>query len=404
MLKYLGINCGLLGRSCNGFIRHMKKSTWWILGVIVVLIIVLAVTSNKRETATDSGPVRVGAALMLTGPASLLGELQQKVLPIAVGDVNKNGGINGRPLELVIEDAAYDPKTAVSAYQALKQKGLKLFIIDGSSPVASTRPLVIADGNFTIAGVATAPSYYDGNNRSCRIAPTAKLFGPANAELAIKRGYKNVAVLAGDNEYGRGLADEFTKTLIAKGGKVVLTEFYNASPAASDYKTNITKVKAIESSVDAIVFTQALNTLPAMLKQMSDLGLKKPLISDYPTVDNPALKGDLSVLNGLEYAGIDFVNGDSSTDSPKAKAFKDAYKAKFDSYPIFLQGAHYDVVMLLSEAIAKVGQDPQKVADYISGLKDYEGVTGVFSFNSDCEVERKPVFNKIVDGKIIRTE
>lgn len=381
-----------------------KKTIWGIIILVLVAIILIATKRSDKQSTPTKEPVKVGAALMLTGPASLLGELQQKVLPIAVEDVNKNGGINGRPLELVIEDAAYDPKTAVNAYNALKLKGLHLFIIDGSSPVASTRPLVVADGNFTIAGVATAPSYYDGNNRSCRIAPTARLFGPADADLALKRGYKKVAILATDNEYGRGLAEEFTKALTSKGGTVVTSEFFNAAPGNTDFKTNITKIKSVEKSVDAILFTHALTSLPALLKQMAEQGLKKPLLSDYPTIDNPALKGDLSVLNGTEYAGIDFTNSDNASDTPKTKAFKDAYKAKWGSYPIFLQGAHYDVVMILAEAISRVGEDPQKVADYISNMKGYQGVTGTFTFNSDCEVDRQPVFNKIDAGKIVREQ
>ncbi len=187
----------------------MKKTVWIIIALIVVFLIAGIVKQPSKQSST--GPVRIGGAFIITGPAAAVGELQQKGADLAIEVINKNGGINGRPLELVVEDAKYDPKGAVDAYQALKFKGLKNFLIDGSVTVAATHQLVIDDGNFTIAGGAIAPSYFDGSNRTCRIALTAKNFAPGMVDLLNKHNYQKIAVLFPDNEFGRGLADEFNK-------------------------------------------------------------------------------------------------------------------------------------------------------------------------------------------------
>jgi branched-chain amino acid transport system substrate-binding protein len=376
-----------------------------LLIIIIILIIVGVSFSSKSSTSSSEkgkelGPIKIGAALMLTGPTALLGELQQRAIGMAIEKINKDGGINGRQLEVVVEDSAYDPKTAVSAYQALKLKGLRNFIIDGSSVVAATRKLVVDDGNFTIAPVATALNYYDGNNRTCRISITARTIGPRLSELVLKKGYKKVAVLLPDNEYGRGWAEEFTKSYPTQGGTIVVTEFYSAAPGMNDYRTSITKIKAKQDDIDGIVMSNVLNTVESMLKQMKEIGLTKPIISDFATLTNPALK-DMSLVEGVDYVEYEYTKDDVATDSSDTRAFKMAYREKYNSSPIYFSAGHYDVTLLLAKAISVVGEDPQKIADYISGLKEYQGITGKYSFDSDCEVQRNTVFRHVKDGKSI---
>ena len=144
----------------------MKKLLGLVI-VIIIVIVIIRISSSGTPAAVPASkePVKIGAALMLTGPAALLGELQKNAINLAVEKINADGGINGRPVEVITEDAVYDPKQAVSAYQALKQRGLKNFIIDGSPIIAATHQLVVDDGNFSIAAVA-APSIFD-NLFSC---------------------------------------------------------------------------------------------------------------------------------------------------------------------------------------------------------------------------------------------
>jgi branched-chain amino acid transport system substrate-binding protein len=331
-----------------------------ILAVIVILLIALSGTS-KTSSPTSKEPVKIGAALMLTGPAALLGELQKNAINLAVEKINADGGINGRPVEVTMEDAVYDPKQAVNAYQALKQRGLKNFIIDGSPIIAATHQLVVDDGNFSIAAVATAPSYSDGSNRTCRIAITAQILGPAMSAMVVKSNYKKVAMLMPDNEYGRGLTEAFTKAYAAAGGTVVASEFFTGTSGVTDFRTSITKVKSIQSEVDAIIVINAFNTVESMLKQMKDLGITKQLVSDYSMMTNPALK-DMSLVEGVKFINYEYDKLDVPSDSAETKAFKAAYRAKYNSDPIYLAAGHYDVTILLAKAIGAVGEDPQKMA------------------------------------------
>lgn len=374
----------------------MKK---YIIPVVVIaLIVFVAVSVSKSKNQTNT--IKIGGAFIMTGPQALIGELQKNAATLAVDEINSTGGINGKKVELIIEDTAYDSKQAVNAYQALKFKDVRYVVTDGSPVVAAIRKLVVDDGNFIIAPGATTPVYFDDNNLSCRIALTARNFGPAFSELLGKKNYKKVATLLPDNEYGRGLANEFSKAFEATGGKIIISEFYNTAPSAGDYRTNLTKIKGYKSQIDAVVLVQVSNTIEPMLRQVKEIALGKSIVSDYYTVKNPSLK-DLSLANGIDFVDYEYLSTPATNDSSGTAKFKAEYKTKYGSDPVFLVAGHYDAVKLTLEAIGKVGDNPQKVADYVSGLKDYEAVTGNLTFNSDCEVDRQTVFRKVKDGKVV---
>jgi branched-chain amino acid transport system substrate-binding protein len=365
-----------------------------VLAIIIILIIVLS--RNKSEGDT----IKIGGAFIQTGPVALIGEFQINAAKLAVEDINAAGGVNGKKVELFIEDSTYDPKQALSAYQALKLKGLNYIIADGSPVVGAIHKTAITDGKLMMVPGATLPSYFDDNSMSCRIALTAKSFGPAYTELLGKKGYKKVATFLPDNEYGRGLAAEFDKAFIAAGGQIVLAEFYNAAAGVGDYRTSIAKIKAVQKDIDAIVVVQVANTVEPMFKQIKELGITKPMVSDYYTVKNPAMK-DLSLVNGVSLVDYEYVSEASAADTEATAKFKAAYKAKYGKDPIYLAAGHYDAVKLIAEAVGKVGDNPKKVADYISTLKNYPAVTGAITFNSDCEVSRQAVFRSVKDGKVV---
>jgi branched-chain amino acid transport system substrate-binding protein len=379
----------------------MKKITWAVI-VIVIILIIIAVSGGFRSSLDQASrePIKVAGLFALTGPTASLGEIQKNAATLAIAKVNEVGGINGRTVELILEDSAYDPKIAVNAYNSAKLKGARFYSADGSPVVSAVRKPIIDDGSFIIAPGATTPVYFDGNSRSCRIALTAKNFGPAFAEYLLKDGKMKVSYLLPNNEYGKGLAELFETAFTAKGGTIVGKEFYNAAPGVADYRTEIAKVKSTEKNVDAIVFIQVASTVEIMLQQFKELGLTKPLYTDYYTIQNPSLK-NLAAANGIKFVDYDYSREMLPGDSEIARSFKEAYTKQFNQPPVFLAAANYDAMSLILAGIKAVGDDPQKVGDYISTLKDYPAVTGGLTFNSDCEVDRTYKFRKVTDAKIV---
>ena len=95
------------------------KKTSIVIAVIVVILIIVSVTKTK-----NSDTVKIGFLTFPTGPVAIPGQMSVAAAQYAEDVVNKNGGINGKKLEVFIEDYAYDAKRAIPAYQALKTKGI----------------------------------------------------------------------------------------------------------------------------------------------------------------------------------------------------------------------------------------------------------------------------------------
>jgi branched-chain amino acid transport system substrate-binding protein len=375
----------------------VNRNIIWLIVVAIILIVLIFVFSKNKKS---SDTILLGGAYMLTGPTSLVGEQQKNATILAVEEVNKTGGINGKKIEVVQEDTQFNAKTALSAYYALKNRGIDFIIIGGSPVVAPIHPEVIKDNSFMIVTDATLPSYFDNNSRTCRIALTAKNFGPGLVKILQNHGYLKVATLYPDNEAGRGFYNEFEKSFKDNGGSIVLSEFYNAS-GSSDYRTSLLKLKSKQSSFDALVYQNITNTGEVMLKQIKEAGINTPIITDYYTINNPVIK-DLKLMNGTEFVDYDYIKTVTTSDNPTSKSFKEAYRLRYSSDPSYFAASTYDAIMLTVQGIKNSGYNPTEVGEYISKLKDYEGVTGLLSFDNDCEVSRSMKFSKIVDGMVVK--
>ncbi len=374
----------------------MKNKPWVLTAVSVVILITVGVWFKTSQLENS---VKIGGAYNLTGVTAVMGELQRNGSALAIEEINRNGGINGKRIELITEDTASSATQALSAYQALKFQDVKYVVAETSAVVGSIRQAVVDDHNLIITPGSVTPSYFDNNELSCRLALTARSFGIGFTELLNDLGYKRAITLLPDNEYGRGVAEEFKKAYEEAGGRIVFSEFYPATADAGDYRTNLAKIRSQQADADVIVYVQTTNPVQVMLRQFKEVGVTTPVVSDIYTINNPGLQ-DRSLADGIRYVDYEYIATPSEDDTAATKNFKSRYKARYGTDPVYLAAAHYDAIKILAEAIAKVGDDPQLVANYISSLQNYDAVTGTLNFDADCEVDRSMVFREVVDGGI----
>ena len=369
---------------CN--MSSMKSNKTKIIGLLVtLLIVIIAALSLTKKTESE---VKIGALYVLSGPVSSIGEVQMSATELAVEKINSTGGINGKKLVVDIQDSAFDPKKALDAYYALQHTGHKYFIADGSPIVASIHPKIIEDKNFSIAVAATTPVYLDDSNRTCRIALRAEQFGSIIHKMSEQEGIKTISVLIPNNEYGKGIHASIVNSF---GESLVQAEFYDVN--SIDYRTSITKLIEKQSTSDGLFVINVSANVETMFKQLGELGWKKQIFSDYYTINNPNLK-DSSIVRGIVYADYDYVKDVQPNDSKEVVEFKNLYTKRFGKKPVFIAAATYDSIILLAEGLRNADQ-VEGVANYISGLKNYQAITGNLSFNSSCEVNRDVVIRKV---------
>ena len=250
---------------------------------IIALSAAMLVACGKKESAkadSDTLTVKIGNVAPLTGPNAHLGKDNENGARLAVEEINKQGlVINGKKitLEFVGEDDASDPKQGTQVAQKLVDQKVVAIVGHLNSGVSIPASKIYSEaGIVQLSPSSTNPEYTNqGFKTTYRLVGTDAQQGPVLARFAIdKLKAKNIAIVDDSTQYGKGLADEFEKTLIALGGKIVVHEATNDK--ATDFKAILTKIKS--KKPDIILYGGMDATGGPFAKQAKELGISAKII------------------------------------------------------------------------------------------------------------------------------
>lgn len=358
----------------------MSKTRILLVGLAVL---VLAGTGCVKQVSTDKatrskGVVTIGGIIPSTGVAAEYGANENDAINLAVGEINNAGGLLGKELKVVLEDTKCDAKEGASAVTKLinVNKVDVLASFECSGPTFSGVPVAASNKKMFVAAVSTAPGLAAKGEYVFRITPNDAAQGTDLANAVYSRGYKNVAVLYLNNDYGVGIKN----VLVANyQGKVVAAEAI--ATEASDFKTELTKIKGLNP--DVVVLVLLGKQYVTAFKQMKELGLKAQVFGSETFKDDSILKDIGSLAEGV------FATHYSSVSSSVRDAWSAKMKSKYGKEPGVFADFAYDLVMVYAEAIKKAGVvDSDSIKTAMQGLK-YDGVTGVTEFDIDGEVKGK---------------
>ena len=345
------------------------------LGFLTLALVALTLGSAWAKT------VRIGLMCPLTGSWASEGQDMKQIVELLAAETNKAGGINGDQVEIVIEDDGGDPRQAALAATRLTTKDISAVIgTYGSSVTEASQNIYAESGILQVATGSTAIRLSEKNlPLFFRTCPRDDEQGMVAAKTLSALGFAKIAILHDNTSYAKGLADE-AKTLLEKEGKKIA--FFDAlTHGERDYNAILTKLKS--AAPDVIFFTGYYPEAGMLLRQKMEMGWKVPMLGGDAT-NNP----DLVKIAGNKAAdGFMFLSPPvpADLDTPEAKAFMTAYKAKYGNAPgsvwAVLAGDAYRVIV---EAIAKSKETSgEKLAAYLkTQLKDFSGLTGKISFNA----------------------
>ncbi|WP_371816572.1 branched-chain amino acid ABC transporter substrate-binding protein [Polynucleobacter sp. MWH-UH25E] len=333
----------------------------------------------------DGVEVKIGHVAPLTGPIAHLGKDNENGARLALEEINKAGlTIDGKKavLTLVPEDDAEDPKTATQVAQKLvdaKVVGVVGHLNSGTSIPASK---IYSDAGITqISPSSTNPDYTkQGFKTTYRLVATDAQQGPALGNyVANTLKAKTVAIIDDSTQYGKGLADEFEKTVKAAGLKVVTREASNNK--ATDFKAILTKVKG--SKPDVIMYGGMDATGGPLAKQASELGIKAKIVG-----------GDgMCTEKLIELAGEAVVNvtcseaGKALSKMAQGADFQKRYKERFNSDVQIYAPFTYDAVYVLVDAMKRANStDPAKILVAMPDTK-MNGLIGNIAFDSKGDMK-----------------
>jgi len=359
----------------------MKGKMGGVFGILLAAMLLAGPMAQAAE------PIRVGAILAVTGPASFLGGPEARTLEMLTEDVNAKGGIDGHKVELFIMDSGANPEKAVSfAKQLIEEK--KVLAILGPSTSGETMKIKgIAEESQTILLSCAAAEVI--------VNPVAKWVfktpqKDSDAIQAIfnqmsKMKITKIGVLSGNTGFGKAGKGQIEKLAPENGLTIVANEVYDKT--STDLTAEVTKVKA--AGAEAILNWSIVPAQSIVIKNARQIGFQGPIFQShgfgnikYVEAAGPAAEGVIFPAGRLLVADILPVT------NPQRSVlvnYKRNYETRCTGEDCSTFGGHaYDAFMILKAAIEKSGSiHREKVRDAIENLKGFVGTGGVFNFSPE---------------------
>ena len=337
--------------------------------------VLLALSAPAFGIADDT--IKFGVAGPHSGDLASYGLPSVNAAKLVIDKVNANGGINGKMVEMLVEDDVCKPEISTNTATKLVSDGVEVVLghICSGATIAAM-PIYKESGILVMSPSATSDELTlsgDYPNFFRTIAPNAAQ-SPAMIDFAInKLGLTKIAIIHDKGDYGKPLAEGAKKHVEQTGkGEVVL--FEGITPGAMDYSAIVQKIK--QSGAEVVVFGGYHPEASKIVTIMKKKRLQTKFVSDDGVKDDTFIKVAGDAAEGVYAAGPQ----DNSTNAMAAEA-KEAHKAAFGSDPgAFFEGAYAATVAMLN-AIEKA--DSTKLEDLKKVLQAEKVATPVGDINFD---------------------
>lgn len=389
----------------------MSKEIKMIGGFLVIIVVAFLVwygvgrQKSTDQTRTEAGQqqeagaltasVKVGVIVPLTGDAASYGETARNVFRIATDEINTAGGVKGRPLELIIEDGKCNGGDAAAAMQKLANVDGVAAVIGGFCPSESLAAVPIAEQK-KIALFSAGSSNPELTGKSpyfMRNYPSDASQGAVLADVAVKRGWKKVAFMQEQLDYPLGIYKAFAIQFQRNKGAVVKEEF---ASTAADVRLSLKKLRA-EKPDALFIDTQTSAASERVLKQVKELRWTIPLLfANSLLIDPKIIEVNKDALEGAIAAEFGVYPENS-----KFKALVETYKGRYGTdmpYQSYAQ-TEYDAVFMVRDALIAVGEDGEKISQWLRSTIGWEGASGAITIGGDGDRVGGYVSKVIKGGK-----
>lgn len=335
--------------------------------------------------ALAAEPIRIGSVLSVTGPAAFLGDPELKTLQLYVEDINKKGGVLGRPLELVHYDDGSDAAKANSFGKRLIEDD-KVDILIGGTTTGSTMSIVplVEKAGIPFISLAGAVVVIEPVKKWVFKTPhTDRMAAEKVFEDMKKRGISKIALLSETSGFGASGKKETEGAAARFGITLVANETFG--PKDTDVGPQLTKIKNTPEVQAVFVF--GLGQGPAIVtKNYQQLGITLPQYQSHGVASDEYLKIAGSAAEGVRLPSpaqlIPEKLAANDPQKPVVTAYEKAYKERYKQDVSTFGGYAYDGLMLAVDAIKRAGgTDKAKVRDAIESTKGFVATSGTFNMS-----------------------
>lgn len=329
----------------------------FIAAAATAVAIVIGLPAAAQEQPNDPEAFRFGAILAMSGGGDWYGKVMSRGILLAVDEINANGGIDGIPLEVVIEDHKSGvAREGVSAINRLINiSRVQAVLTSFSPPTQAIAPIADEQGILLLNGGGTSMALLGLTDIMFHNRTLASDLAIAAAMRAQELGLGDMAQIAWNNDAGESMVTASRPFWEATGNKVLSTEYMEIG--ASNIDTQVAKIRA--SNPDWVALWVFSPETGLAIRRMREFGITVPLIGIEFTGDVKELAG--STAEGYEYATDFFA---PSSENPWSEQFASAYEERYGEAPEFYAANYYENVYVLAEAIRRARA---KGGDYWDG-------------------------------------
>ncbi len=367
----------------------MKKCT------IMMLVIGQALSLGLADAASGQQPIKVGFIADITGPASSLGAPERDTALMLQAEISGRGGIQGRPVKLVIYDGESDEtKTLLAAKKAIEEERVAALICCTQSGTSLAIKKAVHTANIPMVSMAAAVRIVEPIKDSFwvfKTAPSDHLIAEVLADYLAGKKLSRVAWMNVDNAFGDGGRMEFERIAKRLGISVVMNERFGDKDV--DMTTQLTKVKG--SDAQALVVWAIPPAASVVTKNASELGLKIPLFHSHGVANKRFIEMAGPAADGARFPAAKLLLAESLPDADPQKktlvSYAKAFGAKYGPRSTF--GGHaWDGIWLAHRAaeVAATRTNPDDlpsfrvaIRDELEKTKEFIGIGGIFNMSRE---------------------
>lgn len=361
-----------------------------MIGLILISLLFLFSSAQAQKEE----PIKIGAFFALSGPAAPIGTPTKLVAEMVVDKINKSGGINGRPLELIVGDTEGDPTKALMVAKRLVEKDKVIALLGPTrtgtgmavKPYIEEKALIpvmmTIGGDPVIAGGKFGPYRWTFKTPQRTSVAVRKIY-----EYLKSQNIQKVGILTASDAFGKDGSEWLQKLAPEYGLEITAEEAF--APTDADMTTQLVKLR--DGKPQAIICWTIGPAGARVAKNVKQLGISTPLVQCHGQPDPQYIELAGDAAEGTIMPSTKLMIFEQLPDSDPQKAviqdfvnlYKDAYHYD-QQYPINTHSGYaWDAVFLLANAMREVGPNAEPLREAIENTKGYVGVSGVYNLTPE---------------------
>ncbi|MCL6635909.1 MAG: ABC transporter substrate-binding protein [Peptococcaceae bacterium] len=368
-----------------------KRYLFLLVALLAVALVAAGCGGGKETTGAQGGDIiKIGFLGGKTGNHAHYGIETLKGMQMAVEDINKAGGVNGKKLEIVEGDHGSNSSEAANVTQKLITQKVAAIVGDpttgitkAAAQICQPAKVVLLSAGAVGTGVVEIGDYIFRNTLLDAVAAPA-----VTKYLAEDLKWKKVALVTTTGlPYSESLTAIF-KDALAKYGIEIVAE-QSIMEKDTNFSAQVTALS--KKQFDGLVFTGYYTEGALFMKEMRKQGLNQVMVGGDGLLGKELYQlGEKAVEGSMVYTGFAV---DTKNATGKTREFIDKYQAKYNSLPDMFAAQGYDAVMMLADAMkAAQSSEPARFKEKLAQTRDWKGVTGTITLDEKREPIKSPVY------------